>query len=204
MENVLAVNFDEDSKAYEAMTTLKELDDQGRIELIGAAVVVRDEDGQVVTKDSVGDTGLQGTATGGMIGLLIGILGGPLGVLIGGAEGLLIGSLVDVSDAEETDSVLTAISRSVHADHTALLAQVDEQSPEVIDAAMARLGGTIERKPLDELKAEIAAAEDAQRSAAKAARKHLREQRHAQMTEKTNAKIQELKAKLPHANPVSA
>jgi len=204
MDNVLAVNFDEDSKAYEALTTVKELDGQDQIKLTGAAVVLRQEDGRVVTKDTVGDTGLTGTATGGIIGLLIGILGGPFGVLIGGAEGLLIGSLFDVSSAEETESVLSAISRSVRVGHAALLAEVDEQSPEVIDSAMARLGGTVERKSLDELKAEIAAAEDAQRAATKEARKHLLEQRHAQTTDKIHAKTQDLKAKLPHDKPVSA
>ena len=43
MENVLAVNFGEDSKAYEALSALKELDEQGQVSLDGAAVVVRGE-----------------------------------------------------------------------------------------------------------------------------------------------------------------
>jgi len=150
MEDVLTVNFDEDSKAYEALTTVKELDAQGQIRLIGGAVVLREEDGRVVTKDAVGDAGLEGTASGGIIGLLIGILGGPLGVIIGGAEGVLIGSLFDLSRVDETQSVLTSSSQSVRVAHTALLVEVDEQSPEVIDSAMARLGGSVERKSLDE------------------------------------------------------
>jgi len=203
MEDVLTVNFDEDSKAYEALTTVKELDAQGQIRLIGGAVVLREEDGRVVTKDAVGDAGLEGTASGGIIGLLIGILGGPLGVIIGGAEGVLIGSLFDLSRVDETQSVLTSISQSVRVGHTALLVEVDEQSPEVIDSAMARLGGSVERKSLDEVKVEIAAAEDAQQAAAKEASKHLREQRHTQVTEKVRAKIQELKTKLPGTKPVS-
>ena len=204
MENVLAVNFEEGSKAYEALTTVKELDAQRQIGLIGAAVVVRGEDGRVVVKDSVGDTGRTATATGGIIGLVVGILGGPFGVLLGGATGLLIGSLFDLDDAEEAESVLSAMSRSIRVGQTALLVEVNEQSDDVIDTAMSRLGGTVERHSLDEVRAEIAAAEDAQRAAAKEARKQLREHRHAQMTDAIRETIEDLKAKLHRSEPVGA
>jgi uncharacterized membrane protein len=203
MENVLAVSFAEDAQAYEAMTSLKELDTQQQIALQGAAVVVRNEDGHVEIKDQVGDTGLEGTATGGIVGLIIGILGGPLGVLLGGATGLLIGSLFDMDDADETESVLSDISRSVRVDQTALLAEVSEQSPEVVDAAMSRVGGKVLRRDLDDVRAEIAAAEEAQEAARKEARKELHEKRRAQVKEKVQAKIEELKAKL-HRHPVGA
>jgi uncharacterized membrane protein len=204
MTNVVAVTFSEDAKAYEAVSVLKELDNERQVELTEAAVVVRGADGRVDTKDEIGDDGLSGTATGGIIGLVIGILGGPLGILIGGASGLLIGSLFDIEDADDADSALTDVSRSVQVGRTALLAQVSEQSPEVLDAAMQRLGGTVVRRSLDEVEAEIAAAEDAQRAAKKAARKHLHEQRRAQVKEKVDAKIQELKAKLHHQQPEKA
>jgi uncharacterized membrane protein len=203
MENVIAVTFGEDSKAYEALTKLKELDGQRQVELAAAAVVVRREDGQIDTKDVVGDESLSGTATGGIVGLIIGILGGPFGVLLGGATGLLIGSLFDIYDDDETDSVLTAFSRSVQVGRTSLLAEVDEQSPEVVDAAMSEFGGMVVRSSADEVEAEIAAAEDAQRAAKQAARKELMEQRKAQAKDKIRAKIEELKAKL-HGHPVGA
>ena len=51
MENVLAVSFAEDAQAYEAMTSLKELDTQQQIALQGAAVVVRDQDGHLEIKE---------------------------------------------------------------------------------------------------------------------------------------------------------
>jgi uncharacterized membrane protein len=196
MENVLAVNFDEDSNAYEALSVLKGMDGQGQLELAGAAVVVREEDGSLVTKDQVDDTYLEGTTTGGMVGLVIGILGGPFGVLIGGATGLLVGSLFDVADDDDTESALSDISRSVRVDRTGLIADVNEQSPEIVDTAMTRLGGTVVRRPLEEVQAEIAAAEDAQRAAAKEARKQLHEHRRDQAKEKIQAKIDDLKAKI--------
>jgi uncharacterized membrane protein len=201
MDSVIAVTFGEDSKAYEALTTLKELDGQQQIGLAEGAIVIRHDDGRVETKDVVGDDSYTGTATGGLIGLVIGIIGGPFGVLLGGATGLLIGSLFDIDDDEESDSALSHLAQSVRVDHTTLLAQVDEQSPDVINSAMASLGGTVLRQSLDDVEAEIAAAEEAQRAAKKAARKELHEKRRAQAKEKIHAKIEELKAKL-HRQPV--
>jgi uncharacterized membrane protein len=195
-ENVVVVDFTDDDSAYEALTNLKELDSQGQIKLVDAAVVTRGDDGHIQTKDQVGDDNLAGTASGGIVGLLIGILGGPFGVLLGGATGLLIGSLYDMADADDTDSVLSEVSKTVQTGRNAVLAQVVEQSPEVVDRAMARLSGTVVRRPVYEVENEIAAAQEAQREAKKAARKKLREARHEKRQEEAHAKVEELKAKL--------
>ena len=204
MENVIAVTFEEDSNAYLALTALKELDTQHQLDLSEAAVVIRHEDGHIETKDEVGGAAVTGTATGGVIGLLVGILGGPFGILIGGATGLLIGSLFDVDDDDDTESVLSDISRSVQVGRTSLLAEVDEPSPEVVDAAIAKLGGTVLRRSVADVEAEIAAAEEAQRKAKRAARKELHETRRAQLMEKIRAAIDELKAKLHRRGSVGA
>jgi uncharacterized membrane protein len=203
MENVIAVTFDDDSKAYTALTLLGELGQQHRVELGGASVVVRAEDGHVETKEEIVDSDYEGTAYGGVIGLLLGVIGGPLGVLIGGATGVLVGSLFDLDDEETTESALSAVSRSVRPDHPTLLAVVSEQNPEVIDAAMAEHGGTVMRRPLADVMAEIAAAEDAQRQAKREASKRLREERKAETKTNVQAKIDGLKAKL-HKSPVGA
>jgi uncharacterized membrane protein len=203
--NVISVTFEEDSKAYEALSRLKELDSQDQVGLRGAAVVARDDTGQILVKDQVDDDQLRGTATGGLVGLLIGILGGPFGVLIGGATGLLIGSLFDAEDADETESVLAELSRSIQVGHDALLAEVSEQSHEVIDTAMASLGGTVLRRPAGEVEAEVAAAEHAQREAKRQARKELLHARHEKHLEHIRAKIAELMAKLHrHKNAAAA
>src|SRR5438132_7697126 len=94
------------------------LDEQDQVSIKGAAIAKREEDGRIVTKDSVDSAQFAGTATGGLIGLLVGILGGPFGVLIGGATGLLIGSLYDVDGADETESVLAQISSAIRPGQT--------------------------------------------------------------------------------------
>jgi uncharacterized membrane protein len=202
--NVISVAFEKDGNAYTALTALKQLDSQGQLEVEAAAVVARGDDGQIVVKDQVGDVGYVGAASGGTLGLLIGILGGPLGVLIGGSYGLLVGSLFDLGDAEETESVLGQMSTSVRPGRTALLAQVTEQSPEVVDTAMAGLDGTVLRRPVDEVEAEMAAAERAQREAKREANKELWRGRREHTKDQVHAKVQELKAKLPHREKTAA
>ena len=202
--SVIAVTFEQEANAYEALSNLKELDSQRQIGLSGAAVVARDESGQVTVKDQVADESHSATTTGGLVGLLIGILGGPFGILIGGATGLLIGSLFDADDADDTESVLAEISKSIRVGQDALLAEVSEQSPEVIDTAMGKLGGTVLRRPVGEVEAEVAAAEHAQREAKRKARKELIHARHEKHLEHIRAKIAELMAKLHRHKRVPA
>ena len=200
IENVVVVSFGDDpandKNAYQAITDLKELDSQDQIKIAGAAVVTRDADGHVDVKSEVGDTPYEGTATGGMIGLLIGIIGGPIGMLLGGSYGLLAGSLFDMDDVSTTESVLGDISKQVEPNRTALLAQVTEQSYEVIDTAMAKLGGQVMRRPVADVEAEVAAAQDAERKAKREARKELQKARAEKTKENAHAKVEELKSKL--------
>ena len=199
-DNVLVVTFGEDPEndknAYQALTDLKQLNSQDQIKVAGAAVVTRDVDGRVEVKSEVGDPSYAGTASGGLIGLLVGVIGGPLGVLIGGTYGMLVGSLFDIDDVDTTESVLGEISKQVQLTRTALLAQVTEQSPEVIDGAMARLGGEVMRRPVVDVENEIAAAEEAQRKAKREARKELQTARVEKSKEDAHAKVEELKSKL--------
>ena len=196
--NVISVAFEDDANAYAALTALKQLDSQGQIKVEAATVVTRGDDGEIVVKDQVGDVEPVGTLSGGTLGLLLGVIGGPLGVLIGGSYGLLVGSMFDLGAADETESVLGQISASVKPGRTALLAQVTEQSPEIVDYAMSSLGGTVLRRPVDEVEAEIAAAEKAQREAKREANKELMRGRREHTKEQVHAKVQELKAKFPH------
>jgi uncharacterized membrane protein len=202
--SVIAVSFEDDRGAYKALTLLGELDAQHRAALREAVVVARGEDGQIAVKDRVAPTSLPGTAGGGLIGLLLGVIGGPIGMLVGGTYGLLVGSLFDVYDATEADTALGAIAETVKPEHPALLAVVDEQTTDVLDAAMTDLGGTIVRRPVVEVEAEIAAAEDAERTAKREARKELNRATRERDKAAVNAKLDAMKAKLHHKQPAGS
>jgi len=88
------------------------------------------------------------------------------------------------------ESALAGISSSVRVGRTALLAVVTEQSPDVIDTSMSGLGGTVLRRSVADVDAEVAATEKAQRKA-----KIRGRQQHDKAA--VSAKIAELKDKLP-------
>jgi uncharacterized membrane protein len=199
-DNVLVITFgddpEHDTNAYQALTDLEQLDTQGQIKIADAAVVSRGADGRVDVKSDVANDPYIGTASGGMVGLLVGIIGGPVGMLLGGAYGALVGSLFDIDDVATTDSVLGEISKQIQPTRTAVLAQVTEQTPEVIDAAMARLDGQVMRRPVFEVEQEIAAAQEAQRKAEREAREELVKARLEKSKADAHAKVEELKSRL--------
>jgi len=195
-ENVIAVAFSEDANAYEALSRVKDLDAKGEVGVRSAAVVERGEDGKIVTKDQLGGDSWEGTATGGLLGLVVGVLGGPIGVIVGGATGVLVGRAFDQDDTDQTESALADISKSIRVGHTGLLADVSEESPAAIDAVAANLGGTVVRRSAVEVKAEVAAAEEAQREAKKKAREELRDARQKKQKDEIDAKLADLRAKL--------
>src|SRR5215212_7650958 len=203
-ENVILATFEEESKAYQAASVLRQADEEGRIALHAVAIVQRMEDGTLRVKEgdaaifsvATWTTGAIGAATGGVVGLTLGVLGGPLGVLLGGAWGVLLGSLVDLDAAEEVESVLAAMARAIQPGTTALLAEVTEPTTEVVDAEMERLGGVVMRRSVAEVEAELAAAEEAARAAEKEARRKLREERKAEVKGKVQQKLDQLKAKV--------
>jgi uncharacterized membrane protein len=195
-DNVIAVSFPEEADAYEALARLKELDSHGSVGVRGAAVVTREEDGKITIKDHFGQASYEDTAGGGLLGLLVGVLGGPLGVLVGGVTGLLVGSLFDEDDDDNTRSVLADISKSIRGGPPGLLAEVSEPAPEAVDAVMAHLNGAVVRRSAADVELEVAAAEDAQREAKKKARDELREARHKKHRDEVDAKVAELKAKV--------
>jgi uncharacterized membrane protein len=204
MDYVIAVSFEDDSKASEALTKLTHLRSQNEVGIQDAAVVVRDADGHIEVKDEIGgESGAAGSVTGGLIGLLVGVLGGPLGILLGGLAGLVVGADYDVDQSDMADSALHDLAKALPVGRVGLLAQLDESDPETVNVAMAAIGGTVTRRPLTEVEGELAAADEAQQVARRAATQQLHEQRRAQTKEKVDERIAALKAKLHHGDAVA-
>jgi uncharacterized membrane protein len=194
--NVIAVTFDEQSKAYQALSTLKGLDREGRVELKSAAVVERDANGQLRIPEDTDNAGGEGFLGGGLIGMLIGVLGGPLGMLLGLGTGGLIGGLSDVDQADIQDQTLAHVGRHVPPGSNALLAEVDEYADDVVDGAMTAQGGAVLRRSADDVLAEIEAAQEAAEEAQRQARKKARERKKTEMHEKYEDRKTHLREKL--------
>jgi uncharacterized membrane protein len=198
-ENVVVVRFTEPSKAYQALSVLKELDGSGRIGLESAAVVERTPAGELRTPESADNVGPVGTASGSLIGMLIGVLGGPVGVLLGWGGGALMGGAFDVDRAVTSDEALTVLGEAIPTGSTAVIASVEEPAVEVIDAQMDTLGGEVTRRPVDEVMVELDAAEEAADAAAREARRVVREKRKAELHAGVDERVGKLKEKL-HAS----
>ena len=159
--NVVVVRFTEPSKAYQALSVLKECDADGRIELESAAVVERTAAGELRMPESADNVGLVGTASGSLIGMLVGVLGGPVGILLGWGAGALMGGAFDIDRAVTSDEALGVLARAIPPQSTVVIASVKEPAVEVLDGEMTTLGGEVTRRSLDEVLVELDAAEDA-------------------------------------------
>jgi uncharacterized membrane protein len=202
-ETLIAATFADQGNANQALARLRDLESQGQVAIEGLAVVTRNQDGQIV-ENHLTDGNWAGRAGGGVVGLLVGILGGPLGVLLGGSAGLVIGSVVDGHHADEADSVVSDISKSIQVGQSTVVAELVEERPETIDSAISQLGGSVLRRPLDDVKAEVAVADKAQRQAEKEARTQLREARHKMHRDEIHVKVEEMKARLHRPKSAAA
>jgi uncharacterized membrane protein len=195
-ENVVVVRFTEPSRAYQALSVLKELDASGRIGLESAAVVERSAAGELNIPESADNVGLVGTASGSLIGMLVGVLGGPVGLLLGWGAGALMGGAFDLDRAETSDEALTVLGRAIPPGSTAVIASVDEPAVEVVDGEMAKLGGEVTRRPVAEVMDELEASREAADAAAREARRAVREQHKAELEASVGERVGKLKEKL--------
>ena len=193
---MVVVRFKEPSKAYQALSVLKECDAEGRIVLESAAIVERTSDGALRIPEGADNLGPIGTASGSLIGMLVGVLGGPVGVLIGWGGGALIGGAFDLDRAVTSDEALTVLGRAIPPESTAVIASVEEPAVEVIDGEMAKLGGEVTRRSVADVMGELEAAEEAADAAAREARRTVREQRKAEIHAGVDERVGKLKEKL--------
>src|SRR5689334_9494112 len=195
-ENVVVVRFTEPSKAYQALSVLKECDAAGRIGLESAAVVQRTATGELNIPESADNVGLAGTASGSLVGMLVGVLGGPVGALLGWGAGALMGGAFDVDRAVTSDEALTVLGTAITPGSTAVIASVDEAAVEVLDGEMKKLDGEVTRRPVGEVMGELEAVEDAADAAAREARRVVREERKAELSAGVQERVGKLKEKL--------
>ena len=196
VENVVVVRFSDPSKAYQALSVLKECDADGRIGLESAAVVERTAKGELRIPEDTDNVGPVGAASGSLIGMLIGVLGGPVGVLIGWGAGALMGGVFDLDRAETSDEALGVLGRAIPPGSTAVIASVAEPAVEVIDGEMKNLGGEVTRRSASEVMDELEAAEDAAAAASREARRTVRQERKTKAKAGYDERVGKLKEKL--------
>jgi uncharacterized membrane protein len=195
MQKMLVVVFDDETKAYQGSSAIKELDADGSISVHALAVVNKNPDGSLTTKEVDDDFPIR-TLEGTAIGALIGVLGGPIGVALGASSGLLVGSVFDLDRADVSADYVDQVSKKLTPGKWAVVADITEEWETPVDTKMAGLGGTVFRANRVSVEDEKNAREQA---AMKTEIAHLKEEQSKARQEdkaKLQKKIDALNAKL--------
>jgi uncharacterized membrane protein len=195
MERMLVVVFDNEKKAFEGRSALRQLELEGSFSIYAGAVVVKHADGTVSVKQ-LDDSGPIGTLTGTAVGSLIGVLGGPVGLAIGAASGLALGALYDADDIRVGSDFVDDVSKSLTPNKVAVVAEVEEECTTPVDARMEALGGVVFRRALWEAREKIRNDEIAAMKADLAQLKSEISKAHADRKAKLQKKIDQLEAKI--------
>lgn len=197
-QNVVVLSFTEESRAFEALSLLKNAVGP-QLKLHNAVVVQRDAQGMLNIRDQASDGAVARVALNGtLIGALVGMLAGPLGILLGGVYGAVFGDAVALDRAEDRASVVDQIGTVIPQGSTALIAQVDEADVAAVDAIAKQLEATLLRRPLEAVQAEVRAQKEAHDVAAQAAVRALRLQHLDKWEHKVEDWKNEVKASAAH------
>lgn len=143
--SVIAAIFPDRDRAYEAAHELKQLEkkDVGFSANAGA-MVGKDSKGNASLLDEK-DRPLWGTATGTVIGGLVGLIGGPGGAVAGAALGGLTGMAGDAAGADIDADFVDTVTSDLNPGDTAVLVEAEEGSRSYVDDIVAKNGGRVHR-----------------------------------------------------------
>lgn len=149
MDKFLVAIFNTETAAFEGLSALNALHEQGDLTVYSTAVLAKDAAG-VVSMKKAADEGPLGTALGMLTGSLVGVLAGPVGVAVGAVYGAATGSLFDIGKLGVSSTFVEQVSNSLQPGNTAVLAEVEETWVAPVDTRLEPLGAVILRRPRSE------------------------------------------------------
>jgi hypothetical protein len=106
-------------------------------------------------------TGSNKSSTGGLIGMMVGILGGPVGILLGWFTGGMIGATQDAKEVRDATGVFEFLVDKIGEGDTALLLIAEEEDNRPLNQLiMMELGGEITRLDYEEVENEVKKAQE--------------------------------------------
>lgn len=189
-KRVIVVNFEQNAQAYQAFSEIKKLAVTGGVKGEQMAVVTHSTDGnhKFKVEDFIDFTGNNKSFTGGLIGMLVGILGSPLTMLLGWFGGSLIGATQDAKEIRNAQEIFEYLVNKIGEGETGLIliAEEDDNRP-INEVIMNQLGGGIERFDFEEVEAEIEKAKEVEKSTKDNAQKAWEEQHDTSDTSEKNS-----------------
>lgn len=143
---VTTLIFNEEEQARNAFAMIDDLQKIKEVDLEQMALVHREEDGEFSFKDAVDFSGQDQSFKGSLIGMAVGVVGGPFGMLVGSVAGYLIGANRDERQERESFDLFNRTLNQVDGTKygVILISETDEDH-KAIDAIALELGGTIRR-----------------------------------------------------------
>ncbi|EEL52394.1 MULTISPECIES: DUF1269 domain-containing protein [Bacillus cereus group] len=156
-KQAVVLTFQEDVQSYKTFSVIKKLHLEQQLKVEQIAIIKRKIDGELSIEDFVDITGADKTNKGGLVGMFVGILGGPFGVLLGGLIGSTIGIFQDKKEITHAHSVFENTLKSIKPGKTGVIAIVEEQTEDTLNSMVQAGNGKIDRYPEAQLRSEIEA-----------------------------------------------
>lgn len=167
-ENVIIVNCKSSEDAEKMLKMLQKKPDAKSVKVSHAAIVKKDA-GELSLEDGfVADSAEEGLVwTGGLIGGLIGLLGGPVGALIAGGVGAMIGNSISEEELKGATALLEKASECLVDGETALLVLAEAKDETALAERLADFDVTLTCLDAKEIAEELEAAKKLGKKAAK-------------------------------------
>ena len=144
MKKITVVSFTEETKAIEALHKLNELDSLGDISIYEKVLLRKNSNDETEILKYDSGEGWR-TLAGFTIGGLLGLLAGPIGLVIGMFAGTIAGGISDATHYDFAEDFGNKIKNRMTAGTVAIIAEIEEHNPGMVDSAMKPFGGHILR-----------------------------------------------------------
>ena len=193
MLNVVVSIFEVESEAYQAITELK--NQKGlKTSIMSEAVLVDKKNGYYTILDNfvIEPDAMDDMAKGGLIGMCIGILGGPLGMLLGASVGSFAGVVSETDKTAETASMLEQMILKLSDNTLAIIGLAEEKDESEIDELLSKYKTIIARFDAAVVEQEVERAKDMEKEMENLAKLEVRKQK----KEEHRAKVEERRDKM--------
>ena len=148
---LIAVKFEEPLMAQELLLAFARLAKRNDADIEDAAMVAKDSDGKISLRQTRDVMPGQGAASGGWVGALVGIIGGPLGMLAGGALGAAAGGLfAKLRDVGIDDEHMKQMGEQLDRNSGALFVLLNDYDVTAVALELRRFDGELFHSTADE------------------------------------------------------
>jgi uncharacterized membrane protein len=174
MYNIVGALFKEESEARTAMAALSEVPQINGTTIYQISLVKRVDGVLKLCNNFTSEHLKSNSASGGLVGGLIGLLAGPVGMLLGGVTGALMGKADDLDNKDDSAALIEQAAQKLEEGDIALIILAEETKEDVLDHALVKYNTVVVRYDADVIAKELEEAEKIRDELARQAHEALR------------------------------